>query len=88
MVRLAAAKTALKLSPQRIVKAARTLLSWSQATLAEESGLALSSVARFEAGAGLSESSMEKVLSAFAEHGLEFIVDDGDVVGFRFGLED
>ena len=71
--------------PQRIVKAARLLLEWTQQDLADHAGISIGSISRFEAGASLSKPSMLKVITAFEEEGVGFIFDaDDNVVGVRY----
>lgn len=56
------------------MKAARALLEWNQGALAEASGLALSSVRRFESQ-GFGKASLEnidKIAKAFTDAGIEF----------------
>lgn len=76
----------LQLTPQRLVKACRILLGWSQTTLAEKSGVSISSIARFEAGAGISIESMGKFVECFADNGILFLKDEESsiIVGVQF----
>ena len=56
------------------MRAARGLLDWSQGRLAEECGLAVSTIKRLENG-GISKASVEnidKISSAFERMGIEF----------------
>ena len=59
------------------VRAAKALLGWSGSSLAEEAGVAISTIRRVEACDGLLETASIKVLhaikSALERHGVEFI---------------
>lgn len=72
-----------RLSPE-MVKAARTLLNWTQRDLAERSGLYIGSLSRFESGAGLRDQNMERLIKAFEEGGLTFIVNQDRAIGLKF----
>ena len=65
----------------RQVRAARILLGWSQADLAKAAGLSTTVIARVEAGTVDARlSTIEAILQAFDEHGIEFIGEaDGSV---------
>ncbi len=61
------------------VRAARGLLGWSQAVLAEQSHVGLSTVRRMEAGLGpvrVHSDNLWKVQRAFEAAGIQFIDDD------------
>jgi DNA-binding XRE family transcriptional regulator len=61
----------------RQVKAARALLAWDQATLAERAGVSLPSVKRIETGAGNPQESTEfRLHAALTAAGVEFIEGD------------
>ena len=62
----------------RQIKAARALLSWSQADLQKEAGLSRATVNDLENGTGdPRRSSIDKVEAAFARHGVLFL-GEGD----------
>jgi len=56
------------------MRAARGLLNWNQSKLAEECGLAVSTIKRLENGgiAKASVENIEKIASAFEKVGIEF----------------
>jgi transcriptional regulator with XRE-family HTH domain len=73
----------LKISIRQI-KAARSLLDWSQERLAEASGVSLPTIRRLEAADGLlggREDTGEKILAALKAAGVEFT--NGDQPGVR-----
>ena len=69
------------------VRAAKALLDWSGSRLAEEAGVAVSTIRRVEACDGLLESASVKVLqslkSALEAGGIEFIGTPEDRPGVR-----
>ena len=70
----------------RQVKAARALLGWSQAELAEKSGVSEPTVARLESADGElggREHTAEKLRAAIKAAGIEFIDEDGGGLGVR-----
>jgi len=71
---------------QAFVKAARMLLDWDQQKLANATGLSISTVGRFEAGAGVHDETMYAMVKAFEEAGLIFLYsqDGSCVIGIRF----
>jgi transcriptional regulator with XRE-family HTH domain len=70
----------------RQVKAARALLSWSQADLAHRSGVSEPTIARLESGEGGlggREGTGEKIRRAIENAGVEFIDENGGGPGVR-----
>jgi transcriptional regulator with XRE-family HTH domain len=70
----------------RQVKAARALLGWSQADLAEWSGISKPTVARLETGEGDLggyADTRDKILSALKAAGVIFIEQNGEGPGVR-----
>jgi transcriptional regulator with XRE-family HTH domain len=70
----------------RQIKAARALLGWSQADLAEKSGVSEPTVARLESmdgELGGRRVTAEKIREAIVRHGVEFIDEDGGGAGVR-----
>jgi transcriptional regulator with XRE-family HTH domain len=70
----------------RQIKAARALLGWSQADLAEESGVSEPTVARLESmdgELGGRELTVGKIRSAIEAAGIEFIDENGGGRGVR-----
>jgi transcriptional regulator with XRE-family HTH domain len=70
----------------RQVKAARTLLGWSQADLASHSGISEPTVARLESidgEFGGREVTAEKIRQAIEAAGVEFIDENGGGPGVR-----
>ncbi len=69
------------------VRAAKSLIRWSGADLAEHSGISLSSIRRIEAVDGVPDSASVKVLhaiqSALEDAGVEFIGTPDDRPGVR-----
>ena len=69
------------------VRAAKALLNWSGSTLAEEAGIAISTIRRVEACDGLLETASIKVLqalkTALEKKGIEFIGTPEDRPGVR-----
>ena len=70
----------------RQVKAARTLLGWSQEAIAEASGVSLPTIKRLEAAdgeiGGRAETG-EKIVAALEAAGVEFIPENGGGPGVR-----
>jgi transcriptional regulator with XRE-family HTH domain len=70
----------------RQVKAARALLGWSQADLAEQSGISEPTIARLESGEGKlggREGTAERIRKAIEMAGVEFINENGGGLGVR-----
>ena len=68
-------------SPRQI-RAARVLLGWSQVDLAERAGLSATVIARVEAGTVDARlSTIEAILRALDENGIEFIANPDGTVG-------
>jgi transcriptional regulator with XRE-family HTH domain len=76
----------MKLVTTRQVKAARALLGWSQADLAQHSGVSEPTVARLESvdgELGGREDTAEKIRTAIEIAGIEFIDENGGGRGVR-----
>ena len=70
----------------RQIKAARALLSWSQADLAERSGISEPTVARLESADGElggREDTAQRLRAAIEAAGVEFIDENGGGPGVR-----
>jgi transcriptional regulator with XRE-family HTH domain len=67
------------------VRAARALIGWSQAELADAAGLPLSTVDRFETGApdSVPAEAVAKMRAALESAGVAFIPKNGDGAGVR-----
>lgn len=65
-------------------RAARAILRWSVRDLAENAGIAFSTVHRFESTGTATESTKEKIKAAFAAHDVE--ITNGDYTGARLRL--
>jgi transcriptional regulator with XRE-family HTH domain len=65
-------------------RAARAMLKWSVRELAKNAGIAFSTVHRFETTGSATESTKEKITSAYAAHGIE--ITNGDYTGVRLRL--
>ena len=67
------------------VRAARALIGWSQAELADASGLPLSIVDRFESGASenIPAETVDKMRAALESGGVAFIPKNGGGAGVR-----
>ena len=79
-------KSRCKLVTTRQVKAARALLGWSQADLAQHSGVSEPTVARLESMDGKlggREDTAEKIRTAIEIAGVEFIDENGGGRGVR-----
>jgi predicted transcriptional regulator len=66
---------------------ARTGLGWSLDDLAEASGVARRTIARFEAGEPVKPETMETLRATFVKHGVEF-VNGGRRVGVTVKRKD
>ena len=72
----------------RQLKAARTLIGWSQEDLANSAGVSLPTVKRLEAKEGWiggRESTAEKLREALQKAGIQFINENGGGPGVRLG---
>lgn len=69
-----------KLTPEAC-RAARAILRWSMRDLAEQSGVALATVLRFDQGGALRPSTETQMVEAFAAHNVE--ITNGDGTGAR-----
>ena len=70
----------------RQLKAARTLIGWSQETLASAAGISLPTIKRLEAAEGLlggRQSTAQKIRIALEKAGIEFIDENGGGPGVR-----
>jgi transcriptional regulator with XRE-family HTH domain len=70
----------------RQIKAARALLGWSQADLAQRSGVSEPTVARLESADGElggRQDTVEKMQTAIEAAGVEFIEENGGGAGVR-----
>ena len=70
----------------RQIKAARALLAWSQADLANRSGISEPTVARLEAADGElggREDTTQRIRQAIENAGVEFIQENGGGAGVR-----
>jgi transcriptional regulator with XRE-family HTH domain len=67
------------------MRAGRGLLGWSQTELANEAGLSLPTVKRFETGRGanVSDDAIGKLVAALESAGVEFIAENGGGLGVR-----
>ena len=75
-----------KLVTIRQIKAARALLGWSQADLAEKSGVSEPTIARLESADGElggRELTAERIRAAIEAAGIVFIESDGGGAGVR-----
>src|ERR1700693_4824287 len=68
------------------LRAARSLLGWSQSELAARAGLSLPTVKRLEAGFGprVSDEARRKLQSAIEAAGIVFVDENGGGLGVRF----
>jgi len=65
-------------------RAARGLLDWTQAKLAEAAGLALATVVKFErSGRAVPAGTVQSIQLAFEAAGVEFIPENGSGEGVR-----
>jgi len=70
----------------RQIKAARALLGWSQADLAQESGVSEPTIARLEAidgDLGGRENTVQKIRNAIEAAGIQFFEENGGGEGVR-----
>jgi transcriptional regulator with XRE-family HTH domain len=70
----------------RQLKAARTLIGWSQEELASASGISLPTIKRLEAAEGLlggRKTTAERIRKALEKAGIEFIDENGGGPGVR-----
>jgi predicted transcriptional regulator len=70
----------------RQLKAARTLIGWSQEELALAAGISLPTIKRLEAADGMlggRETTAKKIRSALEKAGIEFIDENGGGLGVR-----
>jgi transcriptional regulator with XRE-family HTH domain len=65
-------------------RAARAMLRWSVRELAENAGIAFSTVHRFESTGSATETTKDKIKAAYAAHGVE--ITNGDYTGARLLL--
>lgn len=65
-------------------RAARAMLKWSVRDLAENAGIAFSTVHRFESTGSATETTKDKIKAAYAAHGVE--ITNGDYTGARLLL--
>lgn len=65
------------------IKAARALLKWNSADLAEQANLSGITVRRYEAGANISQNAMQSLIDALEAAGIEFIPANGGGPGVR-----
>jgi transcriptional regulator with XRE-family HTH domain len=75
----------IRLSPQ-LTRAARALLGWQQADLAEHSGVSKSTIAAFEQrgeDSRLAHMNNKALVEAFEAAGLSFIPENGGGAGVR-----
>ena len=68
---------------KEIVKAARALLNWTQHDLASRAGIAMGTLARFEASTGMHDDTATKLILAMQQGGIDLIIDDGMIVGLK-----
>ncbi len=70
---------------KRQIRAARALLGWSQAQLAEAAGVSIPTVKRAEGNAAIAASaqSLTAIRSALEAAGVEFIAENGGGPGVR-----
>jgi transcriptional regulator with XRE-family HTH domain len=68
------------------LRAARGLLGWSQAELAERAGLSVPTIKRLEGGFGprVSDAARDRLQMAIEAAGVEFIEENGGGLGVRF----
>lgn len=72
-----------KLTPEAN-RAARAILKWSIRDLAENAGLAFSTVHLFEKNGTASEGTLSKIIAAFDAHNVEITNGDGTGARLRF----
>jgi transcriptional regulator with XRE-family HTH domain len=66
-------------------RAARAMFKWSVRDLAQNAGIAFSTVHRFEMTGSATERTKEKIKAAYATHGVE--ITNGDYTGVRLLLK-
>jgi transcriptional regulator with XRE-family HTH domain len=66
-------------------RAARAILKWSVRDLANQAGVAFSTVHRFELTGTASETTKQKIKAAFAAHDVE--ITNGEYTGARLRLK-
>ena len=64
-------------------RAARGLLGWTQADLAQETGLSVVSLGAFERGGGIRYSNAQIIVAAFEKAGVNSIPENGGGPGVR-----
>lgn len=66
-------------------KAARALLGLTQDRMAAQIDISISTIRRFESGRGLdmTEDNRAKLIAFYCEKGLEFITQDGEIIGLQ-----
>lgn len=69
------------------IRAARGLLNWTVRTLAEKSGVHRNTVTRIETGETENGYSINAIVSALTEAGVEFIPENGGGAGVRMKSE-
>lgn len=75
---------AKRLTPEAC-RAGRALLAWTIADLVKEAGTSPNSIVNFEGGrAALRAATAEKIMRAFARHGVEITNGDGTGARLRF----
>lgn len=68
----------------RLSRAARALLGWNQGDLADHSGIAISTIRRFEGGnESAFDSTLKLLTETFEKAGIEFIPGNGGGPGVR-----
>lgn len=68
----------------RLSRAARALIGWTQGDLANRSGVAISTIRRFEGGnESVFQSTLTLLTEAFEKAGIEFIPENGGGPGVR-----
>lgn len=65
-------------------RAARAILKWSVRELADNAGIAFSTVHRFETSGTATEATKDKIKAAYAAHGVE--ITNGEYTGARLKL--
>jgi DNA-binding XRE family transcriptional regulator len=65
-------------------KMARTALAWGVLDLAKAASVSTQTIVRLERGEDLRKGTIERIMKAFEEAGIEFIPENGGGVGVRF----
>lgn len=65
-------------------RAARAILKWSVRDLAEQAGIAFTTVHRFETTGSATQTTRDKIKAAYAVHGVE--ITNGEYTGARIRL--